>query len=86
MIQVLITKHALQRCLKSASEKLYKSMGFSQSMAQANYDEYGTKLVNESGDITFSCPSCGEVEISRSKKARELAKPYICPKCGFEGP
>lgn len=55
-------------------------------MVEVKYDEYGTKLVNELGDITFKCPACGDSEISRSKKARELSKEYTCSKCGFVGP
>ncbi len=51
-----------------------------------NYDEYGDKLVNDSANIKFKCPNCGESEISRSRKARSLAKEYKCPKCGFVGP
>jgi len=55
-------------------------------MVEAKFDEMGNKLVNEPGSVTFKCPKCGEVEISRSKKARVLAKEYTCPKCGFIGP
>ncbi len=55
-------------------------------MADIKYDEYGNKLVNDFGSVTFKCPKCGEVEISRSRKARELVKEYTCPKCGFIGP
>ncbi len=55
-------------------------------MAEVMYDEYGTKLVNESGDVRFMCPKCGEAEIARSRKARELSRSYTCPKCGFVGP
>lgn len=55
-------------------------------MTEAKFDEYGNKLVNEAGSISFKCPACGEVEISRSRKARELSKEYVCPKCGFIGP
>jgi predicted RNA-binding Zn-ribbon protein involved in translation (DUF1610 family) len=50
------------------------------------YDEYGNKLVNDSADISFKCPKCSESIISRTKKARTLAKEYNCPKCGFVGP
>ena len=50
------------------------------------FDEYGNKLVNEAGDITFMCPACGEAEISRTKRARAMGKEYTCPKCGFVGP
>lgn len=52
----------------------------------AKFDEYGNKLTNDLGGVTFMCPSCGDAEISRSKKARELGKEYKCPKCGFIGP
>ena len=55
-------------------------------MSEVKYDEYGTKLVNEPADITFSCPNCNNAEISRCKKARALARSYTCPKCGFVGP
>lgn len=55
-------------------------------MVEARYDEYGNKLVNDSADINFICPKCGKGEISRSRKARSLGKPYTCPSCGFEGP
>jgi hypothetical protein len=55
-------------------------------MTEAKYDEYGDKIINERGGITFKCPACGDTEISRSKRARELSKEYVCPKCGFVGP
>ncbi len=55
-------------------------------MADAKFDEYGTKIINQAGGITFKCPACSDSEISRSRKARELAKEYTCPKCGFIGP
>jgi Zn-ribbon RNA-binding protein len=55
-------------------------------MADVKFDEYGDKIINEVGAVTFKCPACSEVEISRSKKARELSKEYVCPKCGFVGP
>jgi Zn-ribbon RNA-binding protein len=45
-----------------------------------------TKITNNLGSTKFMCPNCGEYEIVRSKKARELAIKYICPKCKFEGP
>lgn len=62
------------------------AFSFPNLMTEVKYDEYGTKLVNEPADIRFSCPNCGEAEISRSRKARELSKSYTCPKCGFVGP
>lgn len=55
-------------------------------MVTAKYDDYGNKIINEAGSVTFKCPKCSETDISRSKKARELAKEYKCPKCGFVGP
>ena len=55
-------------------------------MVESKFDEYGNKIINEEGSITFMCPNCGEAEISRSRKARELSKEYTCPKCGFVGP
>jgi len=36
--------------------------------------------------VNFPCPSCGRVKIWRCEMCRELAKPYVCPSCGFEGP
>lgn len=50
------------------------------------HDEYGNKLVNDSANITFTCPACNGAEISRSRQARQLGKKYTCPKCGFVGP
>lgn len=44
------------------------------------------RTTNLTGTTTFKCPKCGEAEITRSKKARELVIKYTCPKCGFEGP
>ena len=55
-------------------------------MASPRYDEYGNKIINEIGSVTFKCPACDGVEISRTKQARILAKEYVCPKCGFVGP
>ena len=55
-------------------------------MVETKFDEYGDKMVNDTANITFKCPNCSKVEISRSRKARELSKEYICPKCGFVGP
>lgn len=66
--------------------KFINALAFIITMVEAKFDEFGNKLVNEPADITFKCPACGEVEISRSRKARELSKEYICPKCGFVGP
>ena len=45
-----------------------------------------TNITNMGGTARFMCPKCGEHEIVRSKRARELAMKYNCPKCGFEGP
>ncbi|RLI86893.1 MAG: RNA-binding protein [Archaeoglobales archaeon] len=35
--------------------------------------------------VAFPCPICGET-IYRCKRCRRLSNPYVCPKCGFEGP
>ncbi|MCB9358338.1 RNA-binding protein [Candidatus Woesearchaeota archaeon] len=40
----------------------------------------------EQGNVTFKCPACGKEEIIRSKHDRQIAAPYKCSKCGFEGP
>ena len=55
-------------------------------MANAKFDEYGNKIINEAGSTSFNCPACSDTEISRSRRARELSKEYVCPKCGFVGP
>lgn len=52
---------------------------------EVKYDD-NEKLINDSANITFLCPNCGQAEISRSRKARILATKYTCPKCGFVGP
>ena len=36
--------------------------------------------------VSFPCPNCGKTTIWRCEKCRELARSYICPSCGFEGP
>jgi len=43
-------------------------------------------IANDSGNVKFPCPKCGEYEIVRSRKAREIVARYKCPNCGFEGP
>lgn len=43
-------------------------------------------ITNDVGSVTFKCPKCGEYEIVRSKKARQIVAKYTCPKCGFVGP
>lgn len=45
-----------------------------------------TRLTNDKGSVSFMCPSCGDYEIVRSKKARQIVAKYTCPKCGFTGP
>ncbi|MEM0240786.1 MAG: zinc finger domain-containing protein [Candidatus Nezhaarchaeales archaeon] len=34
----------------------------------------------------FYCPNCGESLFWRCWYCRKHAKPYKCPKCGFQGP
>ncbi|MDJ0273315.1 MAG: zinc finger domain-containing protein [Candidatus Caldarchaeum sp.] len=36
--------------------------------------------------VSFPCPNCGKSTIWRCKVCRELAKPYVCPTCAFQGP
>ncbi|MDJ0269863.1 MAG: zinc finger domain-containing protein [Aigarchaeota archaeon] len=36
--------------------------------------------------VSFPCPNCGKSTIWRCEICRELAHPYICPSCGFQGP
>lgn len=55
-------------------------------MVEVKYDQYGNKIINEAGNVIFKCPNCADADIARSRKARELAKEYSCPKCGFVGP
>lgn len=46
----------------------------------------GVALTNDTGSTSFPCPKCGEAIIQRTRKEREIAVPYKCPKCGFVGP
>jgi len=55
-------------------------------MVEVKYDEFGTKMINDSANITFKCPNCGDIEISRSRNGRDQSKEYNCPKCHFVGP
>jgi predicted RNA-binding Zn-ribbon protein involved in translation (DUF1610 family) len=51
-----------------------------------NISASGKPITNDSGSVTFKCPQCGEMTISRSTSERKLATRYKCAKCGFEGP
>ncbi|RLE48481.1 MAG: RNA-binding protein [Candidatus Methanomethylicota archaeon] len=42
-------------------------------------------LPGEKG-VELRCPNCGEVTFWRCYKCRQLVNPYVCPKCGFQGP
>ena len=44
-----------------------------------------SEVSNATGSVHFKCPNCGE-EIIRCVDCRINAVPYVCPKCGFEGP
>ena len=46
----------------------------------------GKDITNDSGSVSFQCPSCGKATIIRSLEARKLATKYTCPNCGFTGP
>ncbi|MDH5361777.1 MAG: zinc finger domain-containing protein [Aigarchaeota archaeon] len=43
-------------------------------------------IVPGENGVNFPCPNCGKVTIWRCAKCRVLARPYVCPSCGFEGP
>ncbi|MCD6381633.1 MAG: DUF1610 domain-containing protein [Candidatus Aenigmarchaeota archaeon] len=43
-------------------------------------------VATEENWVKFKCPNCGEEIIVRCERCRKLSVPYICPKCGFEGP
>lgn len=46
----------------------------------------GINVVGQDDFVKFNCPSCGEGVIIRCRKCRNLAVPYKCEKCEFEGP
>ncbi len=43
-------------------------------------------IANDTGSVSFNCPSCGKFEINRSTFARQNAIKYTCPNCEFTGP
>ena len=43
-------------------------------------------IVNEVGSVKFKCPNCGDYEIIRTLRERNIVAKYTCPKCGFIGP
>ncbi len=43
-------------------------------------------VISDEGWVKFKCPNCGEETIVRCSQCRRLSNPYVCPKCGFEGP
>jgi predicted RNA-binding Zn-ribbon protein involved in translation (DUF1610 family) len=38
------------------------------------------------GNVTFKCPQCGKTKIKRTAHDKQIATPYKCEECGFEGP
>ncbi len=36
--------------------------------------------------VVFSCPDCGDEEISRCRRCKKLRNTYECPGCGSTGP
>lgn len=46
----------------------------------------GKNITNDTSAVTFKCPSCGDMEVTRCGSCRKLATKYKCAKCGFEGP
>ncbi len=43
-------------------------------------------IVNGVGAVVFPCPKCGQYEILRCKRCRQIVAKYTCPGCHFEGP
>ncbi len=46
----------------------------------------GVDITNDTGNVRFKCPQCGEQEIIRCRHCREIAAKYTCKKCWFSGP
>ncbi|MEK6950303.1 MAG: zinc finger domain-containing protein [Nanoarchaeota archaeon] len=44
------------------------------------------RIVNDKGNVSFSCPGCSSYEIVRCAGCRSNAIKYQCPSCGFSGP
>lgn len=43
-------------------------------------------VTNDLGTVRFKCPSCGKVDIVRSRNMRAIAARYVCHECNFAGP
>lgn len=46
----------------------------------------GVSLIGQEDFVKFKCPNCGEVEIIRCRRCKQLSNRYKCTKCEFEGP
>jgi Zn-ribbon RNA-binding protein len=44
------------------------------------------RIGNDPGSVVFTCPKCGQYEMSRCKRCRQIVAKYNCPSCNFEGP
>ncbi|MFH1401313.1 MAG: zinc finger domain-containing protein [Nanoarchaeota archaeon] len=55
-------------------------------MAERKCMALKTSITNDRGAVVFPCPGCGETDIIRSKRARQIVAKYTCSKCGFCGP
>lgn len=43
-------------------------------------------IVNDHGSVIFPCPKCGDYQIVRCRRCRQIVAKYTCPSCKFEGP
>ncbi|MCD6226365.1 MAG: DUF1610 domain-containing protein [Candidatus Aenigmarchaeota archaeon] len=43
-------------------------------------------LLGDDKFVRFMCPNCGKEEIFRCSRCRIFSNPYVCKKCGFQGP
>jgi len=46
----------------------------------------GNSVANTAGSVSFKCPKCLEITITRTRNEREIAAKYTCTACGFVGP
>ncbi|MCF2139277.1 MAG: zinc finger domain-containing protein [Candidatus Lokiarchaeota archaeon] len=56
------------------------------SYNQESCTSCGKMIQPNENAVHFACPNCGDVLLWRCERCRRFARPYKCPKCGFEGP